>query len=64
MGLVLRWALTLILVLITLFFCYMFLGVGELGPSGARTFRLIFGTLIAACIAFLVAVWRVNLSWR
>jgi hypothetical protein len=64
MGLVLRWALTLILVPITAFFCFGFLASGEFEPPGANAFRKIYGTIIVACVASLVAVWRVRPTRR
>jgi hypothetical protein len=60
MRIILRLALTLVLVAIAAFCCFGFMASGEAGPQGANAFRLIYGTLIVACVASLVAVWRVK----
>ena len=59
MRIVLRWALTLILVLITAFCCFGFGASGEFKPDGlANPFRWLYGSTIVACVAAIVAVWR------
>jgi hypothetical protein len=59
MRIVLRWALTLILVLITAFCCFGFGASGEYQPDGlANPFRWLYGTLVIVCVAAIVAVWR------
>ena len=64
MRIVLRWALTLILVLITAFCCFGFGASGEFKPDGlANTFRWLYGAMVVACVVAIVAVWRENLRW-
>jgi hypothetical protein len=61
---VLRWALTLILVLITAFCCFGFAASGEFKPDGlANPFRWLYGGMVVACVVAIVAVWRANLRW-
>jgi hypothetical protein len=60
MSIVLRWALTLILVAITAFCCFGFLAGGEFKPWGSNAFRLLYGTAVVACVIAIVAVWRVK----
>jgi hypothetical protein len=64
MRIVLRWALTLILVLIAAFCCFGFLACGEFKPPGSNVFRLLYGTAVVACVVALVAVWRVKTRGR
>jgi len=62
MRIVLRWALTLILVLITAFCCFGFGASGEFKPDGlANPFRWLYGAMVVACVVAIVAVWRANL---
>jgi O-antigen/teichoic acid export membrane protein len=64
MRIVLRWALTLILVLITAFCCFGFGASGEYKPDGlANPFRWLYGAMFVACVVAIVAVWRENLRW-
>ena len=64
MRIVLRWALTLILVLIMAFCCFGFGASGEYKPDGlANPFRWLYGAMVVACVATIVAVWRANLRW-
>jgi hypothetical protein len=64
MRTVLRWALTLILVLITAFCCFGFGASGEFKPDGlANPFRWLYGAMFVACVVAIVAVWRENLRW-
>ena len=59
MRIVLRWALTLILLLITAFGCFGFGASGEYKPDGlANPFRWLYGSTVVACVAAIVAVWR------
>jgi uncharacterized membrane protein YphA (DoxX/SURF4 family) len=59
MRIVLRLALTLILVLITAFCCFGFMASGELKPDGlANPFRWLYGAMVVACVVAIVAVWR------
>ena len=59
MRIVLRWALTLILVLVTAFCCFGFGASGEFNPNGlANPFRWLYGSTVVACVAAIVAVWR------
>jgi hypothetical protein len=64
MRLVLRWALTLILILIAAFCCFGFLASGEFEPPGSNAFRVLYGTAVVACVVALVAVWRVKTRGR
>jgi hypothetical protein len=62
MRIVLRCALTLILVLITAFCCFGFGASGEFKPDGlANPFRWLYGAMAVACVVAIVAVWRANL---
>jgi hypothetical protein len=64
MRIVLRLALTLILVLITAFCCFGFGASGEFKPDGlANPFRWLYGAMVVACVVAIVAVWRENLRW-
>ena len=59
MRIVLRWALTLILVLITAFCCFGFGASGEFKPDGlANPFRWLYGATVVACVVAIVAIWR------
>ena len=59
MRIVLRLALTLILVLITAFCCFGFGASGEFKPDGlANPFRWLYGAMVVACVVAIVAVWR------
>ena len=60
MHVFLRWALTLIVVIIAAFCCFGFLASGEFEPRGSNSFRLLYGTAIVACVCATVAVWRVK----
>jgi hypothetical protein len=63
MRIFLRWALTLILVLIVAFGCFGFLASAEFKPDGlANPFRWLYGaTVVASVVASVVAVVAV---WR
>jgi O-antigen/teichoic acid export membrane protein len=68
MRIVLRWALTSILVLIAAFCCFGFGASGELDPEFkpdglANPFRWLYGAMVVACVVAIVAVWRANLRW-
>ena len=64
MRIVLRLALTLILVLVTAFCCFGFGASGEFKPDGlANPFRWLYGAMVVACVVAIVAVWRANLRW-
>ena len=59
MRIVLRWALTIILLLITALGCFGFGACGEYKPDGlANPFRWLYGSTVIACVAAIVAVWR------
>jgi hypothetical protein len=59
MRIVLRWALTLILVLITAFCCFGFMASAEFKPDGpANPFRWLYGATGIAGVVAIVAVWR------
>jgi len=65
---VLRWALTLILVLITAFCCFGFLASRELEPANrpdalANPFRWLYGGAVVACVVAIAAVWRAKVRW-
>jgi hypothetical protein len=62
MSIVLRWALTLILVLITAFCCFGFLASREFKPPGSNAFRLLYGIAVTACVVVIVILWRVQ-TW-
>jgi hypothetical protein len=64
MRLVLRWALTLILILIAAFCCFGFLASGEFEPPGSTAFRLLYAVAAVACIVAIVAVWLVKTRGR
>jgi hypothetical protein len=60
----LRWALTVILVLITTFCCFCFVASG-VEPSGPfAPFRWLYGTGIIASVAAIAAVWVVKATRR
>ncbi len=62
MRIVLRLALTSILVLIMAFCCFGFGASGEFKPDGlANPFRWLYGGMVVACVVAIVAVWRANL---
>jgi hypothetical protein len=64
MRIVLRWALTLILVLIMAFCCFGFMASAEYQPDGlANPFRWLYGAMVVDCVVAIVAVWRANLRW-
>jgi hypothetical protein len=58
--LVLRGALTSILVLLAAFCCFGFAASAEAGPRGAIAFRLLYGITAVAGVAAVAAVWRVK----
>ena len=64
MRLILRLALTLILVAIAAFCCYGFAASFEPGPGWFLVFRWLYGTLVIACVAAIVAVWVVKATRR
>jgi len=59
---VLRLALTLILVAIAAFCCFGFLASFE--PPGFLVFRWLYGAVTVACIVAIVAVWLVKTTRR
>jgi hypothetical protein len=60
----LRWALTLILVLITAFCCFCFVA-GGVRPAGLLSpFRWLYGATVVGCVAAIVAVWVVKATRR
>ena len=64
MRLVLRWALTLILIPIAAFCCFGFLASGEFEPPSSTAFRWLYWAAAVACIVSLVAVWLVKAGRR
>src|ERR1700728_2669926 len=59
MRILLRWALTLILVLITAFCCFRLGASGEFKPDGlANPFRWLYGAMVVACVVAIVGIWR------
>jgi hypothetical protein len=64
MRLVLRSALTLVLVLIAAFRCFGFLASGEIEPLGSDAFRLLYGAAVVGCAVAIVAVWLVKARGR
>jgi hypothetical protein len=64
MRLVLRWALTLILIPIAAFCCFGFLASGGFEPPSSIAFRWLYWAAAVACIVSLVAVWLVKAGRR
>ena len=62
MRLVLRLALTLILVAIAAFCCFGFLASFE--SPDFLVFRWLYGAVVVACVAAMVAVWVVKTTRR
>jgi hypothetical protein len=59
MRTVLKWALTLVLVMFMAFCCFGFGASGEYQPDGlANPFRGLYGVMVVACAVAIVAVWR------
>ena len=64
MGLILRLALTLVLVATAAFCCFGFGASFETGPWWFLVFRWVYGSVVIACIAAIVAVWVVKAKGR
>jgi hypothetical protein len=64
MRIVLRLALTLILMAITAFCCFGFLASSEPGAMLPLFFRCVYGAVAVACVVAIVAVWVVKTTSR
>ena len=65
MRLILRLALTLVLVAVAAFCCFGFMASAEYKPDGiANPFRWLYGILFIACVATIVAIWVVKAMRR